>query len=504
MGKAKLRKSSFNWHRKLAWLSLIALLLFMGSAVTHPILSWTGPKATKFRPPTAYSGAADLQAIAPILKRHNINLAQVVKLVPGTDGVLLQVTENPIEARRYFDLSSGEEIANHDEQHAVWLANYYFGREAGNELPLKSVEFISEFDSAYPWVNRLLPVYRIQFADEDNTSAYIYTELNALASVGNDYKTQMQAIFRNLHTWSWLNKFEYARIIIMALMLGSATLMILAGIGLLILLKSRKNMSTQTRVHRVLAYIIALPLLGFCVSGFYHLLHYGLVDTHRGMIAPRPISLGNLKTTASFDGLPNAKFNHVSLTQHNNGLFYRISLPSTSEKARTHTKQSGGEHAHHSGSSVAERSKTYKGREFEQGGIYYNANTGKRAKFTDQEVAIALASAQLGISKDLVLGAQKIKRFGLHYDFRNKRLPVWQVDTNTENGDKLFIDPATGTMVDRLVNRDRYEGYSFSFLHKWNFLTPFTGRFWRDVLIVFVLGLSLIVSLLGLQMKLRN
>jgi len=184
-------------------------------------------------------------------------------------------------------------------------------------------------------------------------------------------------------------------------------------------------------------------------------------------------------------------------------LLYRLSLPKPRSKTPVEASKPAGEHAHHS-PSIAQRNQQFKGQGLEKGGLYFNANTGQQSDITDQQVAISLASQHLGVAKESISNTQIIKRFGMHYDFRNKRLPVWQVDFKTELGDKLFVDPATGVMVDRLVNQDRYEGYSFSFLHKWNFLTPLTGRFWRDVLIVFILGFSFLVSFLGLTMKLRR
>lgn len=495
MSNAKLRKTSFVWHRKLAWFGLLALLLFIVSALTHPILSWTGPKAAKFRPPTALIEADSISRIPSILKRHTIESALVVKIMPSDVGNVLQVTENKLHPRRYFDLSSGKELTDFDEKHAIWLANYYLGNQS--PATVKSVEFRTEFDSAYPWVNRLLPVYRVQFDDESNTSTYVYTELNALAGMGNDYKTSMQSIFRNLHTWSWLNGVEYARIVIMALLLVSVFFLTLAGIGLLILVRGRKSSTATAKIHRYVAYVVALPLLCFCISGFYHLLHYGLVDTHRGMVSGEPIDLNKLSHQVKLNELAATELNHASLVMHQSDLYYRLSLP---PKPATRTAPvTGGEHAHH-----ANRIARFKGQPTEAGGLYYSAKNGDKTDITDREVATELASQYLNEPREQITNTQIITRFGMHYDFRNKRLPVWQIDFDNDAGDKLFIDPATGTVVDRLVNQDRYESYSFSFLHKWNFLTPFTGRFWRDVLVVIILSLSLLLSILGLTMKLRR
>jgi len=500
MSKAKLRLGSFKWHRKLAWLSFAALLLAVVSAITHPILSWTGPKAAKFRPPSMQVQAEDLAAIPGILRQHNIGAAQIVKLVPSAQGNLLQLTETADLPRRYFSLDNGEELIDFDQQQAAWLAAYYLGKDLTTQI--QEITFQTEFDSAYPWVNRLLPVYHIRLSDQSNTSLYIYTELNALAGISNDYKTRLQAIFRHLHTWAWLNDFDYARIIIMALLIGSAFLMTLAGVGLLVFLRSRPVISLKTKVHRLSAYVVAIPLLGFCASGFYHLLHQGLVDTHRGMVTGKPISLAGLNAGIRFDSLPDQALNHVSLMQHNNELYYRLSLASTKHLAN-HQPKKPGDHAQHAGS-IKQRNQHFKGNLSEHGSQYFSAANGSKAAITDQAVSIQLAKEFIASPSSVVSNSQLITRFGLHYDFRNKRLPVWQIDFDNALGDKVFIDPATGTMVDRLVNQDRYEGYSFSFLHKWNFLTPLTGRFWRDVLVVIILVLSLVLSVLGLSMKLTS
>ena len=95
-------------------------------------------------------------------------------------------------------------------------------------------------------------------------------------------------------------------------------------------------------------------------------------------------------------------------------------------------------------------------------------------------------------------------RFGAGYDFRNKRLPVWRVDYDSANGDMLYIDPASGILVDRAINTERLESLSFSFLHKWNFLTPMIGRVARDGLIVFILCLALGGTLFGYTMLLKQ
>src|SRR5690606_1145143 len=103
-----------------------------------------------------------------------------------------------------------------------------------------------------------------------------------------------------------------------------------------------------------------------------------------------------------------------------------------------------------------------------------------------------------------VKSVEKITRFGAGYDFRNKRLPVWRVEVDATPWNVLYVDVASGVLVDRSSTGSRLENLSFSFLHKWNFLVMPLGRENRDLLLALVLGLTLLLGLLGLRMKLAR
>lgn len=101
------------------------------------------------------------------------------------------------------------------------------------------------------------------------------------------------------------------------------------------------------------------------------------------------------------------------------------------------------------------------------------------------------------------MASQLITRFGPNYDFRNKRLPVWQIEFADEAQTQVFIDPTTSALVEQNQRIDRAERWSFSLLHKWNHITPLTGRFQRDVLIVVTLIACLIMGGFGTVMLWR-
>lgn len=484
--KGVILKDSIKWHKWMGWLGGLALLLFAISGMTHPLMSWTGPKAASFFPPQVKIKAENASTIPSILSKNNINEAIMVKIVPSVNGALLQVTESNSSPRRYFDIQNGNEIIDYDQAQAVWLARYYTGLK---DATVKNIKFQTEFDSSYPWVNRLLPVYKIDFATDDNRSAFIYTELGALAGLTNDYKTFVQSIFKTIHTWSWLNDFEHGRVVLMMILLVSLFALSVTGTMMIFMMKNRK-MELKRKVHRIISYAIWLPLLAFSASGTYHLLQYAYGDNHRGLKLGEPINVSSSRFGADnswLDPYSQVNLNGLSIVEGKEGdLLYRLSLPMgrPGQKVKKQTR--------------------FDGMPIEKSALYFNAKTGNESDITDKDMAVFYAGKQLGLEENKITNTKLITHFGPNYDFRNKRLPVWRIDYDSDLGDKLFIDPATGMLVDRLVNSNRYEGYSFSFLHKWNFMTPLTGRKVRDVLIVVVLSFAVIATILGYMMLFRG
>jgi hypothetical protein len=148
------------------------------------------------------------------------------------------------------------------------------------------------------------------------------------------------------------------------------------------------------------------------------------------------------------------------------------------------------------------REKRFSGKSKEKFAQYIDANSGEIIGDIDKALITEQAKDLLSEADSAILPMTLITHFGFGYDFRNKRLPVWRVEGS--NGDHLFIDPITHILVDRNNSISRIEGYSFSFLHKWSMLTPITGRFNRDMLILLTLGFIFILAGLGLVMRLSN
>ena len=96
----------------------------------------------------------------------------------------------------------------------------------------------------------------------------------------------------------------------------------------------------------------------------------------------------------------------------------------------------------------------------------------------------------------------KVTRFGSGYDFRNKRLPVWRIETVKQK--VYFVDVVTASIVDEVMSFKKIEQFVFTYAHKWNFLKPVLGRKGRDIMLVFILFALSSLGVLGMLMRFRR
>lgn len=476
-------------HRLLLWPAMLALCAFVLSGFLHIILTWTGPQAARSTPPQAQFPASDWAALPRALKQNNITHALVVKLLPSQGRNLLQVTQDEQQPRRYFDLSSGAELPGYDAQQAVWLAQYYL--QDATAQPIKT-EFITQFDDTYPWVNRLLPVYRLHFAGDNALILTIHTETGALADISNTWKRSIQNVFRYVHTASWLDHAPALRMLLMLALLGALIGTLLIGLCLLYGMRARPQTPSTHRRHRRLAHVLWLPLLGFPASGLYHLLYseYGQPENNLRISQPFSIPADEL-ATVSTAALPTQALQSVSVLSLADGrLLYRGSIGAA---------HAGGHHDAH-----AQRQARFDGIAKEQAAVYLDARTATTTDLQDEQLARLLAQQYFPAANAQLRNATKLTHFGEGYDFRNKRLPVWKVELDTPSADTLYIDVANGVLADRSNRASRREAWLFSSMHKWNPVSALTGRATRDGMIVLTLSLALILALLGWRLGKRR
>jgi hypothetical protein len=487
--------SSFaKLHRRLALIGGIATLIWGLSGLLHPFMTTFGPQQSRFLPPQARLDLAQAMPLPSIIRNANIPKAAAVRVVVGESGQMLQVTVDPDTPRRYFDLTTGEELPDMDSRHAIFLARHYLA-ESVAEATISSIQLITAFNAEYPWVNRLLPVYRVAFDTPDERVAFIYTETNALAAVNNRFKTCVQTAFRWLHTWDWIApEFELFRVLLISLLVGSLALLALSGLGMLTGIRRRQRLPGVRGWHRRAAWVFLLPLLSLSVSGLYHLLQSSLDKPARTLHFGRPLDLEKI----SFDLRPDwpeisrdLAVDGMSLVSSQDGaLLYRLSLARDPDNAPTDP--------------AAIRSARFAGGQTAGPALYINASSGDVWQPGDRELALQLAETYSGAERANFEHVQFITRFGPEYDFRNKRLPVWRVDVGSPVHASFFVDTATGVLADRVKDHQKPERMSFSLLHKWNFLTVFGRQVQTPIVVATVAASLLFMAGLGLILDRRR
>ncbi len=486
-----MRVFSIKYHRMLGLIAGIALLIWGISGLLHPIMTTWGPQQAVFFPPKQ---AINLQGVHPLsetLATAGIEKASAVRVVPSDGKNVLQVTIEANQPRQYFELVNGTELINYDVKHAEYLARYYTKAEED----IRSVEWLDEFTPEYPWVNRLLPVYKVSFDRPDNLSIFVYTETNASAGLSNNFKHTVQTGFRWLHTWSWFPRdADWARVVLISLFMLSLFSIAVTGIGMLLLIKRKARAPGGRGWHRLAGYVLALPILSYSASGLFHLLTFAAVPPVSNLQLSEPIDLNkaHFPIHEQWEEISaGLNVSTVSIIEDVNGnLLYRLGI----------AKPRGG-----GPNTAAEiRNARYDGVERTGPAIYLDASTGLPVEQGDKELALQLSEKFTQNDRELIEDAGIVTRFGSGYDFRNKRLPVWRFDYGAPVNATVFVDTTTGVLADVTLHSAKPEQWSFSQLHKFDFLRM-AGRDGQNVIIAIIVLLCLgFLAALGLQMDIKR
>ena len=522
--KTKTARWSYSKHQWLGLIGGISLLVWGLSGLTHIAMVLFGPQQAAFMPPAASVALEGARPIAETLAKEGIAEAVAVKTVPAPGGgVLWQVTPVADGAeRRYFRPADGLEVTGGDRVQAEFLARHYLA----TDRTITSARLQTQFDADYPWVNRLLPVWKLEFAGDDGLTAYVHTETSSLAAVNNTTKTRLQSVFRALHTWEWVPPgMDWLRVIVIALMVGSLLALGLTGIAMLVTVRRKKRLPGARGWHRIAGYVLALPLIMFAASGIYHLIQSALVPPVSQLKMGHPVNVASGRWPVETDWALIAKgrdIASVALVEGSEGQpLYRIGLAPRGPMG-------GGEHDHgpakaaadhgmaghdHAAMMAAAQGKTpttdaeirearFAGIKPDGPAIYLDAATGNVVSSGDKDLARAIVRRFTGAPDSAVTGVELVTRFSHEYDFRNKRLPIWRVDYGEPVSASLFVDPGAGVLVDRVADGEKPERLVFSFIHKWNFLFP-VGRLAQNVIVgVFATALIGFMAVLGLRMDL--
>jgi uncharacterized iron-regulated membrane protein len=458
----------YKWHLRLGVIAGTLMIVWAASGLIHPLLSFTGIKPMAFTPPVEAVVVEGAKAPS-FLPVQNVTAVRVVSV----DGKpFYQLTLQNQAERLYYRESTGELLPNADVARAESLARHYSGEKTATVV---STTLQTAFDKNYPPINKYLPVWRVAFDRPDGLSVYVDTGEDKLGSINTPYKQTLLWLFQNIHTLKFLESdAEAMRLGIIT----CAMLMILAmaclGIALLWTLKRPKMPKGGRGLHRRLAWLVWLPVLAFSGSGLFHLWVQSTATT-RETVSVQPIDMAAIQSLPQ--GVSTA--NDIRLSNTPKGLLWRVemALPSVPNAAPN-------PHAHHMGNTP--KTKT----------AYFSVHNGEAVPFVDTDIAQAIAQNTTGTPTLLPM-------FSPEYGFANKRLPVWRVET--PNG-LVFVDAKAGVVAARVSPLDKIELWSFSNLHKGQFLDTLLGvsHTQRDGILAGVATLIIVMSGVGLWLHQRR
>jgi hypothetical protein len=481
--RAILLKRLLSLHRALGGALGVLVLMWALTGVLHPIMSATQPQPAKRMPPPQQLSLASAMPLPAVLRQHNIHTVQevqAIQLSPSVFAYRVKTTDSPIG--QYFDSQTGRLIAQGEQQDAERLAVWYSGKPV---TAIQSSQIITTFSDDYPNVNRLLPVWQVQF--EDGLRAYVDPSQSRLATLSNDRKMWMARIFRLGHTWTWGQTGWTGQHVLMKIALSATMLLTVLGVFLFFRIRNRHNhrlaKQPTRRFHRRLGLGLSVVIMLWLFSGLYHIWHedrhidipvaqfdlQNLTDQAWSVAVAQPIkrlSLAPIARTAS-------TAQGAWLTQAMGGVGLQGSMTAAKE------------HDHQANHTPAKQP------QFQ----LVNATTAQVIQPFEQAKQLAAFYTDLPVSQ---LGEVSwVTAFGGEYGFINKRLPVLKVQTHQEDGLRVYIEPTSGVMASQVNDDDALEGFSFAYLHKWTWLPVPKGV--RDSMMAVTAGMIVVLVLLGFR-----
>ncbi len=470
-----------RWHRALAWVAGVSVLIWGLSGVMHPIMSALSPKVNPLPPAAALPASLTPVPLASLAQGRwadNAHSVQSVRLLMLADQAAWRVQEasadGKLPAARWFSASTGAELLDAETQQAQKLARALVG-DAQSEI--RSMTRVTEFGRDYPSINKILPVWRVEFARDDGMIAFVDTEGQRLAALSDQTKRTLMGVFVLLHTWAWAS--EPVKQVGISVMLGLTLVTMLAGLVMYIIRwrakTLRPNQPRMRRLHRQFGLVAGVAGVCIALSGLFHLWF-----SRTPPIVPAPAALANLPQLhaipAGLTGLT-----AVNIAGQTLWLVQGAAKP----------MQGGGEHAHHAAAAV----------KLNPLPTYLNHHG--QAVAGAAELHAATLMQAMGVSAAPIQSIELISKFGGEYGFFQKRLPVYRVNLANTAQSSWYIEPATGQFSNLVEQRDRLEGYSFAYLHKWHWLDGL-GKTTRDIILASFAAANVVLAVMGMLLWRRR
>lgn len=496
----KIKQKMYAWHRTIGIITVIPVIFWTLSGLMHPVMAhWFKPTIKNIKVVESPINKSQVTlSLQEVLQKNSITLFKNFRILPFNNKTYYQIKTEKENELLYFDAQTAEELKNGDQLYAEYLSRFFL-----DDFTSKIVDQtkLTNFDSQYKYVNRYVPVWKIKFDRADHMDVYVETTSSKLATYNPRSRQIFIWIFDAFHNWSFIEAISNnsLRIIIMMVLLIVIVFSSLSGIIIYgffwNVFKKTPTTDKQSKLkkhHRKIGLATAFVTLTFAISGAYH-----ATTKWDPNVLPQMIYSPNFKTSdlgiSNIEIGLNDSYKDMSIIQYNNNYYYQL-FNATTENTDPIT-------------------------------TYINTKTGNEVKGIEMKYAEFLAQkfaninsdenipdsecCEKGNSENCLKSAKLEKREYLtefnsrEYGFVNKRLPVIQLQYDTPENTTFYIEPSTSRLAALIENSDRYEGYSFAFLHKFLFM-DWAGKNVRDFVMAFSALGVLVVSLLGFILFLKK
>lgn len=469
-----MKKQFYKWHKRLAILVGLPVLLWSLSGILHPMMSnWFKAEiAKKFLPP---------------LTQNVVGLPQPSEglTLPSSkwEQVSFLKTVNVANQPYYFAETPEKDFFLFDSKGQVSSINPYLEQRArayadDQNRELKEVERIDEFNNLYSAVNRYLPVYRVSFYREDGLEVIIDPRTGKMARFDVPHIRVMKHLFGWLHTFSFLGSPD--NLLRVLFTTGLSLLSIALGVtGVLNLINLKRKgttgrirkMSLGRRLHRLFGGVAYLFFMMFGLSGLLHVMMKVDYDHSPQMKHEVLHQIADLKTApqdllTEFSGeIVNANLAYIA------GQSYWRILSAQGREQEVH---------------------------------YFHTATGQKLEEGEQlhlnELTTYFSEKVFGENLP-VKSIDQVTSFSKAYGFIFRRLPVWKVQFN--GGKALYIDTQDCALSKTSTVGKTIEGISFSMIHKFHFIDQWNKEA-RDWVSVIGSGLIFLTSVFGISLLIKR
>ncbi|MBK1791012.1 PepSY-associated TM helix domain-containing protein [Persicirhabdus sediminis] len=472
-----MKSKFFKWHRKIALLMAVPVILWSFSGLLHPLMAnWFRAEIQNpFIKPHALDVPPHAKPVAEIAEAAGIAELRQLRIVELDDIHCYQLIDRN-DKQWYFGVLTGIEINDGQNSYARQLACSYSGQPAEN---IVSAELVEDFTLTYRYINRLLPVWKVVF--ENGQHVYVDTATSKLATHDTPAKRLYLLVFSYTHTWSFLgDESSWLRIIIVALCSVLSLFVGVSGIVTRVFFKNRTS-SGQTRklglsrkLHRSLGIIISLFYLMFSFSAIWQIAAKTRFDRSFLRASERTVPTIQLESHIQpvIDQLKaqGKLASQISLASNANSSYYRVQLLDRQNPAAS---------------------------------VYVNTMTGELTDYSDADYARELAGEFSQYPAESISDCRLITRFARDYGFIYKRLPVWRISYRGEEYQQYTVDTVNSHLSMRSKPAQVVDALIFINLHKLHFLDVIS-KDTRDVVSILSALMIILVSITGLVMMRRK